>query len=151
MWVIFTELFIHRQSSHMVCLRQRSAAISIIQFWTHNLHTFLEVLHIFLVFRYEMVSPFEAYACKRTCWNVYVLKNSHISTKVVVKWNLSWDFGNGSLPESHTMSWCFWESSSFNTEAVNLSLLCSVCLLCNPNSAFQHDGMADLIRRCRWD
>lgn len=43
---------------------------------------------------------------------------------------------------------CFWESTSYIAEAINLSLACSVSLLYNQNSAFQDDGIVHLIRCC---
>lgn len=43
---------------------------------------------------------------------------------------------------------CFWESTSYIAEAINLSLACSVSLLYNQNSAFQDDGIVHVIRCC---
>lgn len=78
-----------------------------------------------------------------------VQKHSPPSCKAVVKWNWNWDFANGWLPEYHMIILCFGESASDITEAINLSLACSVSLLYNQNSAIWYDGIVYVIRCCQ--
>lgn len=87
--------------------------------------------------------------CLNSCSSIYVLIKRLFSTKVAVKWNLNWDFGNGQLPEYHMIILCLWESTSYFAEAINLSLARSVSLLYNQNSVFQYDGIVHLIRCCQ--
>lgn len=82
---------------------------------------------------------------KCTC----VQKHRPPSPNMVVKWNWNWDFDNGRLPEHHKIILCFGESASDITEAINLSLACSVSLLYNQNSAVRYDGIVYLIRCCQ--
>lgn len=109
---------------------------------------FCKLLHIICGFKkiWFLISP------RVTVWthtSVYVFKKRLLSTRVAVKWNLNWDFGNGWWPVHHMITLCFWENTSNSAEAINLSLACTVSLLCNQNSALRDDGIAHLIRCCQ--
>lgn len=150
-WAVFTWI-IYSVPVVTIWLAQGGCTVPVIGLNFKSLPlVFCTLLHIFCPFKsiWFLISP------KLTVWthtSVYVLymkQKRLFSTKVAVKWNLNWDFGNGWWPVHRMITLCFWENTSNSAEAINLSLACTVSLLCNQNSALRDDGIAHLIRRCQ--